>query len=132
MICGICKQEHDQAYAIDSICVRTLLARLNEWEDYFGCESPHDAFVNSTKDPHRLIGLEQARANKAENRLEAACKVNKDDPVSFDWAVLDSLSELMYLRPVVQQAEKLLNEIVEDEGCSHGDDAKFILDMLKA
>lgn len=38
--------------------------------------------------------------------------------------------ELISLMSAIQQAEKVLWEVVEDEGCSHGSDAKFALDML--
>ena len=50
-----------------------LKAEITEWQDYWGCESVHDSHIQiGTNNAHdRQLGLEQARANRAENKLEA-------------------------------------------------------------
>ena len=60
-----------------------LEAELKEWQDYWGCESPHDTHVQAgTTDPYvRQLSKEQARANQATHRivdLEAENKKLRD------------------------------------------------------
>ncbi len=47
-------------------------AELKGWQDYWGCDSPHDSHVQiGTSEPFaRQLGKEQARANKAGNELD--------------------------------------------------------------
>ena len=74
--------ENEQLRTVADIAVAELLrvtaelanvtAERDKWRDYFGCDSPHDCFLgaNSKFDPDRIIGKEQARANRAENQLK--------------------------------------------------------------
>lgn len=59
---------------LGAICdeVERLNAKVAEWEDYWGCESPHDSHVQSGEPGQyaRQLGLEQARANRAENKYD--------------------------------------------------------------
>lgn len=59
--------------AKDAKVIEGLRARLDEWEEYFGCTSPHDSFANwGTSNPFiNQLGAEQRRANFAENKMEA-------------------------------------------------------------
>lgn len=48
------------------------IAKLHEWQDYWGCESPHDTHVQAGTTPDgfgRQLGIEQARANLATHRI---------------------------------------------------------------
>ena len=61
-------------------CMRMLpevAARLKEWEDYWGCESPHDSHVQAGCYPNQL-GKEQARANRAENTCRELLEALKE------------------------------------------------------
>lgn len=47
-----------------------LRERLTEWQDYWGCDSPHDTHVQigNTQPRERQLGKEQARANTLQNQ----------------------------------------------------------------
>lgn len=64
-------------------------AELNTWFDYWGCESPHDSYVQaSAKNFARQLGIEQVRANQATNKivdLERQLAEAKADSESVDW-----------------------------------------------
>lgn len=51
--------------------IDALEQRLNEWTEYFGCDSPHDTFIGRDA----LIGKEQARANALEQEKAIADKL---------------------------------------------------------
>jgi hypothetical protein len=59
-------QRQEQVVRYDK-AVAALEAQLEEWTEYFGCDSPHDTFIGRDT----LIGKEQARANKAEAQNKA-------------------------------------------------------------
>lgn len=91
--------------------IEALQKRLSEWEDYFGCESPHDTDVQN----YTPLGKEQARNNILSHKIE-----------TLVWVV----KRLEYIEEY--PSEELLCPICRAEKPSHFEDCELVAALKEA